>query len=117
MNRKLLIIPVLIIFAVVIGLYYTNRAVTPKAATMEDVKNEAQAGGYRLINVEELTSLYNSDKPFLLVDTRQEWEFAAGHIKGAINFPMEPTAWSRWHKKSDLEKLLGADKDRLVVFY
>jgi 3-mercaptopyruvate sulfurtransferase SseA len=40
-----------------------------------------------------------------------------GHIKGAVNFPMEPTAWSRWWKKSELAAELGPDKDRFIVFY
>jgi rhodanese-related sulfurtransferase len=52
-----------------------------------------------------------------LVDTRQEWEFAMGHIKGAANFPMEPTAWSRWWKKGELAETLGPDKNRFIVFY
>jgi rhodanese-related sulfurtransferase len=53
----------------------------------------------------------------LLVDTRQEWEYRSGHIRGATNFPIEPTWWSRWRKAGALEAVLGPDKDRLIVFY
>ncbi|RPJ10359.1 MAG: rhodanese-like domain-containing protein, partial [Deltaproteobacteria bacterium] len=53
----------------------------------------------------------------LLVDTRQEWEYRTGHIEGAVNFPMEPTGWSRWRKADALKELLGPDQDRKVVFY
>jgi rhodanese-related sulfurtransferase len=53
----------------------------------------------------------------MLIDTRQEWEYRAGHIAGALLFPMEPTWWARWRKAGALRELLGEDKDRLVVFY
>jgi predicted sulfurtransferase len=79
---------------------------------------EAKDGGYRLINTDELRQRYEKDpRSILLVDTRQEWEFALGHMQGAVNFPMEPTAWSRWWKKGDLAATLGPDKNRFIVFY
>jgi rhodanese-related sulfurtransferase len=53
----------------------------------------------------------------LLVDTRQEWEYRSGHIKGALNFPIEPTWLSRWRNKGALAKFLGPDKNRFIVFY
>ena len=53
----------------------------------------------------------------ILVDTRQEWEYRTGHIKGAVNFPMEPTWWYRWRKQGELKRFLGPDKDRFLVFY
>jgi predicted sulfurtransferase len=100
------------------ALWFTNRAVTPKQSTMADVEAEARSGSYRLINTAELKDLYETKRDkVLLVDTRQDWEYAAGHIAGAVNFPMEPTAWSRFWKKSDLDALLGGDKDKLIVFY
>lgn len=51
------------------------------------------------------------------MDTRQEWEFAPGHMEGAVVFPMEPTWWARWSKKDDLRAVLGEDKERTIVFY
>ena len=83
------------------ALWFTNRVVTPKDASWEDVVSESKAGGYQL----------------LIVDTRQEWEFRTGHIKHAVNFPMEPTWLSRWQKKAALEKFLGPNKDLNIVFY
>jgi rhodanese-related sulfurtransferase len=53
----------------------------------------------------------------MLVDTRQEWEYRTGHIEGAINFPMEPTGWSRWRKADALLNVLGPNKNQLIVFY
>jgi rhodanese-related sulfurtransferase len=85
---------------------------------MEDARAEAARGGYRLISTDDLWQRYEADPDgLLLVDTRQEWEYRSGHIKGAINFPLEPTWLSRWRKKGDLEAVLGPDKDRFIVFY
>jgi predicted sulfurtransferase len=98
--------------------WYSNRSVAPKEATWEDVVAEARRGGYQLISTEELWERYSKDSQDLfLVDTRQQWEYRTGHIKGAVNFPMEPTRLSRWTKKGELETFLGRDKNRSIVFY
>jgi predicted sulfurtransferase len=117
-NSKATLAAVVAVMITVGTLWFTNHAVTPKEATWEDVQTEARSGGYRLISTEELAALYQKDSGnLLLVDTRQEWEYRTGRIKGALNFSMEPTWWSRWRKASALETLLGSDKDRVVVFY
>lgn len=100
------------------ALWFTNRAVAPRQATWEDVLAEGKAGGYTIITTDELAGRYRQDADsLLLVDTRQEWEYQTGHLKGAENFPMEPTAWSEWRKAAALEKFLGPDRNRTVVFY
>jgi 3-mercaptopyruvate sulfurtransferase SseA len=100
------------------SLWYTNQVVTPKKATWDDVRTEAKQGGYQLISTDDLWEHYRA-KPetLLLVDTRQEWEYRTGHIKGALNFPIESTWLSRWRKKRALETFLGSDKNRFIVFY
>lgn len=99
-------------------LWFTHRTLPPRQATWEDVLTEAHQGGYRIIQTDELWQQYNRDpEAILLVDTRQEWEYRTGHIQGAVNFPMEPTWLSRWQKRGDLKRLLGSDKNRLIVFY
>ena len=99
-------------------LWHTNREIAPKEASWEDVLEESRQGGYRIINTNELWKKYVANpESILLVDTRQEWEYRTGHIKGALNFPMEPTWLSRWRNKGTLKKFLGADKDRFIVFY
>ncbi len=105
--------------AVTVGvLWNKDRAVIPREATWGDVVAEARQGGYQLIGTEELWERSSKDpESILLVDTRQEWEYRTGHIKGALNFPIEPTWLSRWQKKGELEKLLGPDKSRFIVFY
>lgn len=102
----------------VIGLWFTNRSVAPIEATYEEVLYQAKQGGYRIINTEELWKRYSKNPDsLLLVDARQEWEYRTGHIKGSVNFPMEPTWWSRRRKAGDLKAFLGTDKDRTIVFY
>jgi hypothetical protein len=103
---------------VVLALWLTQRAVTPRTATWGDVEAEAKQGGYRLISTGELIALWRWDaNSIMLVDTRQEWEYRTDHIEGAINFPMEPTGWSRWRKADALLNVLGPNKNQVVVFY
>lgn len=86
--------------------------------TWDDAVAEARRGGYRLLTTDELNKLREDRTPgLLLVDTRQDWEHRTGHIEGSVLFPMEPTTWARWTARGDLERLLGPDKDRPVVFY
>ena len=117
-NKKTTFIALVAVLLTVGALWLTNRAVTPNQATWDDVLAEAKAGGYKIITTEELSQRYQKDaNSLLLVDTRQEWEYRTGHLKGAVNFPIEPTAWSRWRKASALETFLGPDRDRTVIFY
>ena len=109
----------LVAVAITIGyLWQANLVVTPKAATWNDVLTEAKQGGYRIIDTDALWDRYQKNaETTLLVDTRQEWEYRTGHIKGALNFPIEPTWLSRWRNKGALEKFLGPDKNGFIVFY
>jgi 3-mercaptopyruvate sulfurtransferase SseA len=119
MDRKKTLILALAAAALTMGaLWHSQRPVIIQEATMAEVRAEAARGGYRLINTGELAKLYQHPPAnLLLVDTRQDWEYRSGHIKGALNFPMEPTWWSRWRAQHPLAALLGPDKNRLVVFY
>ncbi|MBT8366695.1 MAG: rhodanese-like domain-containing protein [Deltaproteobacteria bacterium] len=117
-NGKLTFLALAAIAVSVGVLWQTNRSVTPKEATWKDVEAEAERGGYQLISTDDLWERYSKGRGSLLVvDTRQDWEYLTGHIQGAVNFPMEPTWLARWRKKADLEKLLGNDKDRSIIFY
>ena len=117
-GKKSIILAIVAIVTTVGALWFTSRAVTPREATWDDVLSEAKQGGYRILTTEELAREYQKDPSSLLrVDTRQEWEYRTGRLKGALNFPMDPTWWSRWRKASALETFLGPDKERMVVFY
>ena len=118
MKRHTLWLPVLALTTTILMLAYTARKPEPSQATLENVRTEARNGGYRLITTEELWGWFQADSnDLLLVDTRQEWEYRSGHIRGAVNFPMEPTWLSRWRKKSALSQLIGTGKNRTIVFY
>jgi hypothetical protein len=93
-----------VMITIAIVVWFVQRPAHRKQATWDDVLAEAKAGGYRIITTEELAERYPQG-PFdlLLVDTRQEWEYRTGHIKGALNFSMEPTWWARWRKAGELE--------------
>jgi hypothetical protein len=112
---------VLALFAIVLtlgALWYVNRPVAVQEATVGQVQTEAARGGYRLIDTPALAKLYQQPPAnFLLVDTRQDWEYRSGHLASAVNFPIDPTGWGRFRARGRLAALLGPDKDRLVVFY
>ncbi len=117
-SRKTTFIAIAAVLLTVGAIWHTNRTVTPPQATWDDVLAEGKAGGYKIITTDELSERYQEDsKAILLVDTRQNWEYRTGHLKGAVNFPMEPTAWARWRKASALEAFLGPDRDRTIIFY
>jgi hypothetical protein len=117
-NSKTIFIAFVAVLLTVGALWFTHRAVIPKQATWDDVLAEGKNGGYRIITTEDLSERYQKDgSSILLVDTRQEWEYRTGHLKGAVNFSIEPTGWSRWRNASALETFLGPDKDRTVIFY
>lgn len=117
-NRKTTFIALVAVLLTAGAIWFTNRTVAPGFATWDDVLAEAKAGGYNIITTDELSERYQKDsKSLLLVDTRQQWEYRTGHLKGSVNFPIEPTWWSRWRNASALETFLGPAKDRTVIFY
>ena len=98
--------------------WFLRRPAPPRKVEWKDVQAEAERGRYRLISTEEMANRYRR-KPqgLLLVDTRPEGEYWAGHIRGAVNLQLTPTWWGRWRSRNLLTTLLGPDKERLVVFY
>jgi len=117
-SYKTSLLAILAVLLTATVLWFNHRSPAPKIATWEGVLTEARQGGYRLFNTKDLWQRYQKNsQQLLLVDTRQEWEYRTGHIKGALNFPIEPTWLSRWRKKGALQKLLGSERNRVIVFY
>jgi Rhodanese-like domain len=117
-NKKTILVALAAVLLTMGTVWFTNRPAAPREATWDDVLAEAMSGGYKIITTEELAARYEKNSgDLLLVDTRQEWEYRTGHLKGALNFPMEPTWWSRWGNAEALKTLLGPDKNRFIVFY
>jgi len=93
-------------------------AVLPPEQSYDAVIAEAKKGGYRLIEIEELWQVYQqAGDDLILVDTRQDWEYHTGYIKGAVNFSMEPTWLARLTQQGALEQFLGPDRTKTIVFY
>jgi len=117
-NRTITFIAIAAVLVTAGAVWFSSRAVTPGRASWGDILAEAKAGGYNIITSDELSEKYrDNSKSLLIVDTRQDWEYRTGHLKGAVNFPMEPTWWSRWRKTSAMETFLGPDRNRTIVFY
>jgi 3-mercaptopyruvate sulfurtransferase SseA len=117
-NRRTTFLALAAVILTLGALWYIHRPVIVPETTLAEVETEAARGGYRLMTTEALAELYRQQRDkVLLVDTRQDWEYRSGHIEGSVNFPLEPTAWSQWRSQDRLAALLGADRNRLVVFY
>jgi thiosulfate/3-mercaptopyruvate sulfurtransferase len=81
---------------------------------------EVQRGGYKVVATQELKAWIDQKKPMLIVDTMPyEASYKKQHIPGAvqIEFPIPEMKTLDDKTKADLEKMLGPDKDRLIVFY
>ena len=112
------LLPGIAVTLTLVALWYSHLPSPVAVSNIAQVKQEGESGGYQLIDVKALWSLYQSNqKKILLVDTRQEWEYRAGHIAGSVNFPIEPTWWGRWQKKKELKAFLGPDREKSIVFY
>ncbi len=110
----------LVVVGLVLGLLWHHyHGAPPEEATWDDVAAEARDGGYRLITTGELADLCRQPPPgLLLVDTRSDWEYAGGHIRGAVSCPAHLSwPWGPRRTEKAVAALLGPDKDRPVVFY
>src|SRR5208283_1349039 len=82
--------------------------------------NQVKKGGYGIVTTEELKAWIDKKEPMLIVDTMPlEDSYKKNHIPAAvqIEFPVEEMSQLDEAKKADLEKLLGPDKNRKIVFY
>ena len=83
-------------------------------------EREVERGGYKVLTTQELKGWLDQKKDMLIVDTMPPDNFKKQHIPGAVNFEVqrhpELTQMSET-MQADLQKLLGPDKDRAIVFY
>ena len=96
----------------------TKELDTEKAAVT--FAREAERGGYTVVTTEELKGWIDQKKNMLIVDTMPyEASFKKQHIPGAVNmeFPIPEMTKLDDKTKIALEKLLGPDNGRLIVFY
>jgi thiosulfate/3-mercaptopyruvate sulfurtransferase len=81
---------------------------------------EVARGGYQIVSTDELKIWIDQKKDMLIVDTMPfEASFKKNHIPGAVNFELPVPEMTTMDDKTKeaFEKLLGPDKNRLIVFY
>jgi thiosulfate/3-mercaptopyruvate sulfurtransferase len=81
---------------------------------------EVERGGYKILTTEELKGWVDQKKSMLIVDTMPyEASYKKQHVPGAaqMEFPIPEMTQLDDKTKVALEKLLGSDKERLIVFY
>ena len=81
---------------------------------------EVERGGYKIVATEELKGWIDQKKDMLIVDTMPyEDSYKKQHVPGAVQllFPIPEMTKLDDKTKAELEKLLGPDKNRLIVFY
>jgi thiosulfate/3-mercaptopyruvate sulfurtransferase len=81
---------------------------------------ETAKGGYDLVTAKELKGWIDQKKAMLIVDTMPfEASYKKQHVASAvqIEFPIPEMTSIDDKTKDALVKLLGPDKDRVVVFY
>jgi thiosulfate/3-mercaptopyruvate sulfurtransferase len=82
---------------------------------------EVARGGYKIVKTDELKHWLDQKKPLLLIDTMPYTKTVTRKITfpGAVQmeFPIPEMTSIDEKTKANLIKLLGVDKDRLIVFY
>jgi len=87
--------------------------------------NQTKAGGYKLVGTEELRGWADAKKNMLIVDTMPyEESYKKEHVPGATQFLFPIPTMKTWDTKEtagkseqDFLKLLGPDKNKLIVIY
>ena len=88
--------------------------------TAVNLSREVAKGGYKIVNTEELKVWIDQKKDMLIVDTMPyEDSYKKQHIPGAVQFefPKEEVANLDDKTKEAFKKLLGANKDKMIVIY
>ena len=81
---------------------------------------EVERGGYKVVSTPELKKWMDEKKDLLIIDTMPyEDSYKKNHLPGAkqMEFPIPEMKSIDDKKKAELVKLLGTDKNRLIVFY
>jgi len=115
--RKTIILPTVLILLVLV---FTGRSWSVDTPVWwPSALAEAQKDGYALTTPEETQSLYASGSNFFIVDVRPDYEFKAGHLSGAKNFEIDlgDRLELKPQKANAFKKVLGTDKNRLIVIY
>ena len=88
--------------------------------TAVNLLKEVERGGYKVVTSAELKGWIDQKKDMLIVDTMPyEDSYKKQHVPGAVQmeFPIPELTQLDENKKAEFEKLLGPNKDRLIVIY
>jgi len=121
----------LILFVVTIG--FVGTAMAKDKFEMEVEKDteavklvrDVRAGGYDVVNTEELKQWIDAGKDMVIVDTMPfEDSYKKQHVPGAVQFLFPIPDMKEWDAKEtdgrtqeDFVKLLGDNKDKVIVVY
>ena len=114
--KCLLVSPVILVL--VLGIL-TSAGSREEPSWLQQARDEAKNDGTELISVPELKALYESGKEFTIIDVRPEYEYRDGHLPQAkgLEFDLGDKLELKPEKQEALIRLLGPDKQRLIVFY
>jgi thiosulfate/3-mercaptopyruvate sulfurtransferase len=127
-NRKTFLV-VLMCAVLALGLASSGLCFGKKELDTETVAvkfaRELQRGGYKIVKTNELKDWIDQKKEMLIIDTMPyEASYKKNHVPGAAQFLfpiIEMTEWKTAETdgktKEDFGKLLGKDKNRLIVIY
>ncbi len=82
--------------------------------------NEVKRGGYEVVDTETLKGWIDAKKPMVIVDTMPyEDSYKKNHIPGAVQFlfPIPEMTEMKPEEQAKYKKLLGPDKDKVLVIY
>ena len=96
-----------------------------KEAGAVKLVREVQRGGYDVVTTDELKKWIDSGKDMVIVDTMPYADsYKKQHVPGAVQFLFPIPEMKEWDIKKtegktqeDLKKLLGDNKEKLVVIY
>ncbi len=125
MKMQKLVLAVLVCFTLSVAFANTGLALWGSSEVdMEKVAitfaREVVRGGYQIVSADELKTWIDQKKDMLIVDTMPfEASFKKNHIPGAASFELPVPEMTTMDDKTKeaFEKLLGPDKNKLIVFY
>ncbi len=115
--RRAFILPSILILLVLVAIDPSWSKDTP--VWWPSALAEAQKDGYALITPQDIQTLYASGKDYFMVDVRPDYEFKTGHLPKAKNFEIDlgDRLALKPQKADAFRKVLGTDKNRLIVIY
>lgn len=107
------------VLLVVLGVFRLAVGTEQPEEWLQDARIEAKQDGYQMMSSPELKTLYDSGKKFRILDVRPEYEYRNGHLPLAENleFDLGDKLELNKDKQTAFLKLLGADKEELIVIY